>query len=170
MAKAGAEAERVALRSAASRAQAALTKAEGQLDKARAEADRARGQKQCGPDCRSKLAAEAAAQAVVDRARGELLEAEKQVTTDSPLQAPVWLLPAALDVVAFLAIWTGLSPARSKPAQRATRVQQKRSKRRSRASKAASARAEASVARQQAEALFRFAQNDNFNVVRFGPR
>ena len=30
-------------------------------------------------------------------------------TTDSPLQAPVWLLPAALDLVAFMAIWTGLS-------------------------------------------------------------
>jgi hypothetical protein len=80
-------------------------------------------------------------------------------TTDSPLQAPVWLLPAALDVVAFLAIWTGLSPSRSKPTQQVTRVQQKRTKRRSRVSKAASA-----------NALARSAQNDNFNVVRFGPR
>jgi hypothetical protein len=29
--------------------------------------------------------------------------------TESPLKAPVWLLPAALDAVAFMAIWTGLS-------------------------------------------------------------
>jgi hypothetical protein len=35
------------------------------------------------------------------KARRELLQAEKQATTDSPLQASVWLLPAALDVVAF---------------------------------------------------------------------
>jgi hypothetical protein len=96
---------------------------------------------------------------VVVRARGELLQAEKQATTDSPLQAPVWLLPAALDVVAFLAIWTGLSPARSKPAQRETRAQQRRSKRRSRASKAAGA-----------NALGWSAKNDNFKVARFGPR
>jgi len=71
----------------------------------------------------------------------------------------VWLLPAALDVVAFVAIWTGLSPARSKPAQRVTKVQQRRPKRRSRTPRASSAKA-----------LVRSAQNDNFNVVRFGPR
>ena len=159
VAKAGAQAERVALRSAASRAQAALTKADAELVSARAAANQARGLKKCGTDCRSRLAAETTAQAAVDRARGELLEAEKQARTDSPLQAPMWLLPAALDVVAFLAIWTGLSPARSRPAQRVMRVQQRRPKRRSRASKAASG-----------NTLVRPAQNDNCNVVRFRPQ
>jgi hypothetical protein len=63
-------------------------------------------------------------------------------------------------VVAFLAIWTGLSPARSKPAQRVIKAQQRRPKRRARTSRAGSAKA-----------LVRSAQNDNIsNVVRFGPR
>jgi hypothetical protein len=121
VAKAGAQAERGALRSAASRAQAALTRSEASLAKARAEANAARALKQCGPACRTKLAAEASAQADVEAAKRELLLAEKMATTDSPLQAPVWLLPAALDLVAFMAIWTGLSTGpvkgrRAKPA------------------------------------------------------
>jgi multidrug resistance efflux pump len=108
-AKAGAQAERDALRGVASRAQAALTKSEASLVKARAEANAARALKQCGPVCRRKRATEAAAQADVEAAKRDLLLAEKTATADSPLQAPVWLLPAALDLVAFMAIWTGLS-------------------------------------------------------------
>jgi hypothetical protein len=88
VAKAGAQAERDAHRGVASRAQAALTKAEGALDKARADANRARGQKQCGPDCRTKLAAETTAQADVVAARSALVQAESTATADSPLQAP----------------------------------------------------------------------------------
>ena len=103
VAKAGAQAERSAFQGAATRAQAALTKAEHSLDKARADANKARGQKQCGPDCRSKLAAETVAQADVDAARQALLKSESVATTDSPITAPVWLLPAALDLVAFMA-------------------------------------------------------------------
>jgi hypothetical protein len=109
VAKAGAQAERSALRNAASRAQAALTRSEASLAAARAEANAARAQKQCGPVCRTKLAAEAAAQADVEAAKREVLSTESKATADSPLQAPVWLLPAALDLVAFVAIWTGLS-------------------------------------------------------------
>jgi len=109
VAKAGAQAERSALRSAAARAQATLTKAEVELAKARANANKARGQKKCGPDCRTKLAAETAANADVEAARREVLSSESKATTVSPLQAPTWLLPAALDLIAFMAIWTGLS-------------------------------------------------------------
>jgi hypothetical protein len=118
VAKAGAKAERDAFRGAVSRAQAALTRAQADLAKARAEANVARGQKQCGPACRTKLAAETAAHADVEAARRDLFLAEKTATADSPLQAPTWLLPAALDLVAFMAIWTGLSGHRSKPALR----------------------------------------------------
>ena len=95
VAKAGAQAERDALRGAATRAQATLTKAETSLTAAQATANKARGQKQCGLDCRSKLAAEVSAKADVDAARSALLKAEGAATQDSPLQAPVWLLPAA---------------------------------------------------------------------------
>ena len=108
-AKAGAEAERSALRSAASRTAVTLTRAEAELGKARAAANKARGQKQCGPDCRTKLATELSAQADVDAARRALLQAERKATSESPLKAPMWLLPAALNAVAFMAIWTGLS-------------------------------------------------------------
>jgi hypothetical protein len=38
-----------------------------------------------------------------------MLNAERKATTEAPLQAPVWLLPAALDLLAFMAIWTGLA-------------------------------------------------------------
>jgi hypothetical protein len=108
-AKAGAEAERIALRGAASRAEVTLTTAEGELVKARAAANKARGQRQCGPDCRTKLATEASAQADVEGARQALLQAQRKATSESPIKAPVWLLPAALDAVAFMAIWTGLA-------------------------------------------------------------
>ena len=110
-AKAGAQAERSALRGAALRAEATLTNAEAELAKARAGANKARGQKQCGPDCRTKLAAEVSAQADVEAARLGLLQAQRKATAESPIKAPVWLLPAALDLVAFMAIWTGLSSA-----------------------------------------------------------
>ena len=109
VAKAGAEAERSALRGAASRAEATLTNTEAELTKARAEANSARGQKQCGPVCRTKLAAEAIAKADIDAARLALFQAQQKATSESPLKGPVWLLPAALDAVAFMAIWTGLS-------------------------------------------------------------
>jgi len=53
VAKAGVQAERSALRSAAVRVQAALTRSEAELAKARADANTARAQKQCGPLCRT---------------------------------------------------------------------------------------------------------------------
>jgi hypothetical protein len=161
VAKAGAQAERSALRSAAARAQATLTKAEAELAKARADANKARGQKQCGPDCRTKLAAEAAATADVNAARRELLLTEKTATTDSPLQAPTWLLPAALDLVAFMAIWTALSGYRSRQARKPVQV-----KRRAAAKRKPSA-PKATDTKARAEALSRRTANDNTNVVPF---
>jgi len=158
VAKAGAQAERNALRSAASRAQASLTKAEAELAKARADANKARGQKQCGPDCRTKLAAETVAQADVQAARRELLLTEKTATTDSPLQASTWLLPTALDLVAFMAIWTGLSGHRSEQVRKPVQVKRRTAARRN--PKRADAKA-------QAEVLFRRKANDNTNVVPF---
>jgi hypothetical protein len=158
VAKAGAQAERIALRGAASRARATLTTAEAELAKARAEANKARGQKKCGSDCRTKLAAEAAATADVNAARRELLLTEKTATADSPLQAPTWLLPAALDLVAFMAIWTGLSGHR--PGQVRKPVQVKRRAAARRRPKRAGAKA-------RAEALLRRTANDNTNVIPF---
>ena len=143
VAKAGAQAERSALRGAAARAQAALTSSEAELAKARADASAARAQKQCGPVCRTKLAAEAAAKADVEAARRELLSAESKATTDSPLQAPTWLLPTALDLVAFMAIWTGLSGHRSGQVRKPVQVNRRTAAKRN--SKRADAKAQAEV-------------------------
>ena len=161
VAKAGAQAERSALRGAAVRAQAVLTKAEAEFAKARADANQARGQKKCGSDCRTKLAAEAAASTDVEAARRELLLGEKTATTDSPLQAPKWLLPAALDLVVFMAIWTALSGHRSRQARKPVQV-----KRRAAAKRKPSA-PKATDTKARAEALSRRAANDNTNVVPF---
>jgi hypothetical protein len=163
VAKAGAQAERTAARAAAARAQATLTRAEGQLDAARAAANRARGQKQCGPDCRTKLAAEASASADVVAARSALFQEESAATTDSPITAPVWLLPAALDLVAFMAMWTALSGGHSKPVPQPVKVT--RAKRRTQAKRSQPRQSKAERARAQAEALFRGRANDN--VVSF---
>jgi hypothetical protein len=162
VAKAGAQAERDAHRGVAGRAQAALTRAEHSLDKAKAEANKARGLKQCGPSCRSKLAAEATAQADVDAAKQALLDAEKRATADSPLQAPVWLLPAALDLVAFMALWSAFSGGSKAP--KPVRVQGKRSKKSSKARKPKVLDAKA-----QAEAEFRRVANGG-NVLGFPKR
>jgi hypothetical protein len=47
----------------------------------------------------------------------------------SPLQVPTWLLPAALDLVAFMAIWTGLAGQRSERAREPVRVIRRAAKR-----------------------------------------
>jgi hypothetical protein len=158
VAKAGAQAERSAFRGAAARARATLAKSEAELAKARAEANAARAQKQCGPVCRTKLAAEAAANTDVEAARRELLLSEKLATTDSPLQAPTWLLPAALDLVAFMAIWTALSGHRSGQVRKPVRVERRA---------AAKRKPKRAVAEARAEALFRRRANDNIKVVPF---
>jgi len=158
VAKAGAQAERSAFRGAAVRAQATLTKAEAELAKARADANKARGQKKCGSDCRTKLAAEAAANTDVEAARREVLSAESKATTDSPLRAPTWLLPTALDLVAFMALWTVLSGHHSGQVRKPVQVK------RPMASKRKPKRADANA---RAEALFQRRANDNTNVVPF---
>ena len=71
--------------------------------------------------------------------------------------ALVWLLPAALDLVAFMAIWTGLSVHCSGQAHKPVQV-----KRRTAAKKRKPKRSDAKA---RAEALFRRTTNDNTNVV-----
>lgn len=111
-AKAGAEAERAALRQAIGRASQAHQEAKAKAEKAEVDAKnwRAKSDRVCSSVCQAKWEAEAKA------ARGREAEALKNVTTaqalsteESPLKAPIWLLPMALDLIAFVAIWVGLS-------------------------------------------------------------
>lgn len=108
-AKAGASAERSAVQAARNRAEEALRDARSVHAKAQAEADRFSGVKQCGPQCqRARGTAEATLQRVV-AAEGALTKADSGTRSEAELAAPAWLLPAALDICAFLALWTGLS-------------------------------------------------------------
>jgi hypothetical protein len=157
VAKAGAQAERGALRGAASRVQAALTRAEAELAMARGDANKARP-KEVWVRLQDQIAAEASAQADVEAARRELFSAESKATTDSPLQAPTWLLPAALDLVAFMSTWTALSGHRSGQVRKPVRVERRA---------AAKRKPKRADAKARAEAPFRRTANDNTNVVPF---
>lgn len=118
-AKAGAEAERSAFRNAIGRATQAHQDAQTKATKAEADAKvwRAKSDRVCGAVCQAKWEGEAKA------ARGREAEALKAVTTaqalateESPIQAPIWLLPVALDTFAFVTLWFGLSLGATKPA------------------------------------------------------
>jgi hypothetical protein len=69
-----------------------------------------------------------------------------------------WLLPAAINLIAFMAIWTVLSGHRSGQARKPVQV-----KRRT----AAKRKPKRSKAKARAEALFRHTANNNTNVVPF---
>jgi hypothetical protein len=117
VAKAGAEAERSALRKAADRAGQELSAAKLEAAKAEAEARKAEARKTCGATCREARQARDEAHVRLDKAEHALLTAETKATTESALKAPEWLLPAALDLIAFMAIWTGLTGPKAEPAK-----------------------------------------------------
>jgi hypothetical protein len=104
VAKAGAQAERQALRNDANRASKELAEAQAEARTAQAQALKAEARKTCNASCREVKAARDLANSKVDTAKHTLLIAETKATTDSALVAPEWLLPAALDLVAFMAI------------------------------------------------------------------
>jgi hypothetical protein len=110
-AKAGAEAERQAHRSAAARATQEFTDVKAELATTGKAADPYRKRKadECIGKCATALSAESRAKERFSSAETALLKAEAKATTESALKAPVWLLPASLDLVAFMAIWSGMT-------------------------------------------------------------
>jgi hypothetical protein len=107
VAKAGAAAERSA-------AHSTVVRLKSDLEEAKAEAKAAR-------EKAGKSKREAVLQAA-DRANGRveaqekaLALAEGRATSESSLQSPTWLLPVSLDLIAFIAIWSGLSGAKPVP-------------------------------------------------------
>jgi hypothetical protein len=115
VAKAGSEAERAALRKVADRAGQELSQAKQDAARAEAEARKAEARKTCGSTCREAKLARDEANAKLGQAKQALLLAEAKATTEASLQAPTWLLPAALDLIAFMAIWTALTGPKAKP-------------------------------------------------------
>lgn len=162
-AKAGAEAERAALRQAIGRASQAHQEARAKADKAEADAKtwRAKSDRVCGDACQAKWEGEAKA------ARGREAEALKavtvaqgQATEESPIQAPIWLLPMALDLFAFVTLWFGLSlPGRAKtvpapivPALAPIAVARRKPRRKARAAKPSLGRGIAAIQAEYAAA------------------
>ncbi len=115
IAKAGAGAERQALRNVADRAKAGLEEAKREASKAQAEALRAEPKRHCNQDCREAKLARDAANTKLATAQQALLVAETKATTEASMSAPEWLMPASLDFIAFMAIWSGLAGPRAKP-------------------------------------------------------
>jgi hypothetical protein len=114
-AKAGATAERAAKRSIVDREKDELASAKAEQVKARDEARKAEARKTCNMACREAKVHREEANSRVMEAESALEKAEKSAVTESSMQAPVWLLPSALDLIAFMAIWTGLTGPKVKP-------------------------------------------------------
>lgn len=122
LAKAGAEAERSAQRSAVARATQVLTDARQAVFNAEIAANAARKLPQKPVSKNAKLGTwcdttclknwtDAVDQATKrrDQAAGEVTKFQAKAPEESPYKAPIWLLPVASDLVAFIAIWTGLA-------------------------------------------------------------
>lgn len=127
VAKSGAEAERAAYHKAVDRATSELAEAKAEQTKAQAAVNKAEGRGDKGPKLETPKATLASAKVRLDEAKSALMSAERSATEESPMTAPVWLLPAALDLIAFMAIWTGLTGPRP-PEPVAMPVTKKRAK------------------------------------------
>lgn len=106
-AKAGGEAERAALHTAADRAGKELTEAKAAANAATLAANKVRGLEKCGPKCQSIKATETAARARVADAEKALKAAEGVAVTESATKAPEWLLPLALEVSSIFLVMAG---------------------------------------------------------------
>jgi hypothetical protein len=130
-AKAGAEASRSAAHTNVTRAEAAVADAKAKVVKAEADAKAARKlpRKQCDDRCLARWDDEAKASRLRLADAMSLANAiEAQAVKESPLTAPVWLLPLALDLIAFTAIWSGLGMVSKKPSSKIRRKVARRRK------------------------------------------
>lgn len=111
-AKASNEAEITAKYNAMIRAREELKEVKTELaaiveKEARAKA--AKEQDKCNADCRTTLVLADSLHKRLVKVKTDLFDAEKNSVADSQWKAPPWLLPVALDIISFMAIWTSLS-------------------------------------------------------------
>jgi len=117
-AKAGAAQERASLRSAAARATQEREEAKVRYEASQSAANRTLSRKNCSTTCEAIRATALVDKARLESAESKLLQADTQAVAESPMKAPVWLLPLALDLIAFMMIWSGLTgpkPAKAAP-------------------------------------------------------
>jgi hypothetical protein len=125
-AQASGEAERRAAVARAVRGEASLQVARSRLESALEDQRKALSLRQCRADCQAKHErAVRGAQEAVLAAEGALSKAQARVLTEAPIALPSWLLPASLDLIAFMSIWTALAPKapRRKPKRTPKRTQ-----------------------------------------------
>ena len=120
VAKASALAERQAQRNVADRAKQGLSEAKAEAQKAEAQALKAEAKKTCNTGCREAKLARDAANTRLEQAQAQLAHSEAHALAEG-MAAPDWLLPSALDVIAFMAIWTGLTGPKPKAKPKAKR-------------------------------------------------
>jgi hypothetical protein len=132
--KAGAAAELSAAADAAIRAKTDLVEAKAAADNATAAADKVRGLegKACTAKCLSIRASETAARARVTAAEAALRRTQGRAVADAQLKAPVWLLPTALILVAFMLVSFGADgkheQASAEPAKARAKQRQRQAK------------------------------------------
>jgi hypothetical protein len=139
VATAGAAAERSASRGAVTLAERALETAQRKLEAAEADAkkqralpraptsDKAKPGTWCDTACLGRWDGEAdAARTRVEKARADISTRAAKAPLDASLQLPVWLIPAATEPFAFLAMAMGLVwPASRKPKAKAKKAKRK---------------------------------------------
>mgnify|MGYP006889198354 CR=1 FL=1 len=121
IAKGGASAERAAIHAAATRAKGDWQEAKAKVVEAEADEKSHRDMKKCDVECRRKWEGATAAARDREAIAAEALTRAEARDVAPPQEVPAWLLPACLDLVAFMAIWTGFAPRRPKKLSRAER-------------------------------------------------
>ncbi len=116
LAKAGAEAQRQSMRSAVTLAERHLDEAKKAAARAEADATAARSKRSCNAECLARWdTAAAAARSRVTAASDAITASRSKATVEGDYKMPVWLLPAAVDALAFMGIWMGLAWPSSQP-------------------------------------------------------
>ena len=109
MAKANQTAEITAKNFAAVRAREVYKEAKDALTLAEADEAKAKATKNCNTQCRTRFEQANMARSKFAEAEINLAKVESVAVIESFWKPPVWLLPASLDIIAFLGIWTGLA-------------------------------------------------------------
>jgi hypothetical protein len=134
-AKAGMKAENHAQNLAVARAEKTLNEAKEARDRAETAAAESKKlqRKSCPDACLQQLKRlDDAFDLAVDRvnkAEAKVRDIQALALADSPLLIPTWLMPVALDLFAFMSIWSGLAisaPTEAKAARRRRKVMQKK--------------------------------------------
>jgi hypothetical protein len=139
LSRAGSDAERVALGSTATRAEADLKEAKAAWKLATLAADKVRGldAKACGPKCESIKASETAARKRVTEAELAVQGAQKHATKDADLKAQPWLLPVAVDLAGLIFWMVGFAPSKKTEAKKPAKKTSTKGKRNTKTNKAA---------------------------------